>query len=89
MDKIIAAARQFALEWAELRALYRVRLFNTPLLPVLDKYIDALTTKALESGAYGLGLQRNVTVTGTLPQGARLRQVSVRIKRTGAIVSYE
>lgn len=86
---IICQAQAFAREWMEVRPLYRTRLHHQPLSLPLDKYVDMLTTRALASGAYGLGLQRNVRLTGSVPKGARLRSVQVRNRKTGAILTYE
>lgn len=80
VSHVVSEARAFAREWTELRALHRCRLYATPLVPPLDVHVDMLTSRAVQSGAFGTGNERHVRPElGTkLPAGAAVHSVSVR-----------
>ncbi|KAK9843831.1 hypothetical protein WJX81_008228 [Elliptochloris bilobata] len=88
----IAEAREFAAEWAELRAVFQSRLFGVCVRSPLQEVLAELEAAAANAGAYGLSKERYLRggqAAAPLPPGAAWHTVCVRYTRRASTVAYQ
>ncbi|KAK9844937.1 hypothetical protein WJX74_008894 [Apatococcus lobatus] len=89
---IVAAAREFAAEWTELRSIFQSKLFGHVLRPPLQSHVEELESKANAAGAYGSSLDRFTDAwQGSIcaPAGSDVHTVTVLYPRIGKSSLYK